>query len=27
VPLDEAPDAYEMLQKNRDGAVKVLVWP
>src|SRR5947209_784263 len=27
VPLDEAPDAYEMFQKKRDGAVKVLVRP
>src|SRR3954447_13777320 len=27
VPLDDAPDAYEMFQKKRDGAVKVLLKP
>ncbi|ATW51159.1 zinc-dependent alcohol dehydrogenase [Streptomyces xantholiticus] len=27
VPLSEAPDAYEMFQKKRDGAVKVLFRP
>jgi threonine dehydrogenase-like Zn-dependent dehydrogenase len=27
VPLDEAPQAYEMFQKKRDGAVKVLLRP
>ena len=27
VPLDEAPAAYEMFQKKRDGAVKVLLRP
>jgi hypothetical protein len=27
VPLDEAPDAYEMFQKKEDGAVKVLLKP
>jgi threonine dehydrogenase-like Zn-dependent dehydrogenase len=27
VPLDEAPDAYDMFQKKRDGAVKVLLEP
>ncbi|MCM2517675.1 glutathione-dependent formaldehyde dehydrogenase [Streptomyces griseoincarnatus] len=27
VPLDEAPEAYEMFQKKRDGAVKVLMKP
>ncbi|WP_439812960.1 zinc-dependent alcohol dehydrogenase [Streptomyces sp. P9-2] len=27
VPLDEAPEAYDMFQKKRDGAVKVLIKP
>ncbi len=27
VPLSEAPDAYEMFQKKRDGAVKVVFQP
>jgi threonine dehydrogenase-like Zn-dependent dehydrogenase len=27
VPLDEAPDAYEMFQKKEDGAIKVLFKP
>src|SRR3954453_12788372 len=27
LPLDEAPGAYEMFQKKRDGAVKVLLTP
>ncbi|MEU9145008.1 alcohol dehydrogenase catalytic domain-containing protein [Streptomyces sp. NPDC048349] len=27
LPLEEAPDAYEMFQKKRDGAVKVLFTP
>ncbi len=27
VPLEQAPDAYEMFQKKRDGAVKVLFTP
>jgi threonine dehydrogenase-like Zn-dependent dehydrogenase len=27
LPLTEAPDAYEMFQKKRDGAVKVLLRP
>jgi threonine dehydrogenase-like Zn-dependent dehydrogenase len=27
VPLAEAPQAYEMFQKKRDGAVKVLFTP
>src|SRR3954454_12644898 len=27
LPLDEAPGAYEMFQKKRDGAVKVLLKP
>ncbi|HLL68663.1 MAG TPA: zinc-dependent alcohol dehydrogenase [Micromonosporaceae bacterium] len=27
VPLDEAPDAYEMFQKKQDGAVKILLKP
>lgn len=27
IPLDEAPEAYEMFQDKRDGAVKVLVKP
>ena len=27
VPLDEAPQAYEMFQKKEDGAVKVLLRP
>ena len=27
LPLDEAPGAYEMFQKKRDGAVKVLLAP
>ncbi|MET8896134.1 zinc-dependent alcohol dehydrogenase [Streptomyces albogriseolus] len=27
VPLDQAPEAYDMFQKKRDGAVKVLIKP
>ena len=27
LPLDQAPGAYEMFQKKRDGAVKVLLTP
>jgi hypothetical protein len=27
VPLDQAPEAYEMFQKKQDGAVKVLLKP
>ncbi|MFE5560617.1 zinc-dependent alcohol dehydrogenase [Streptomyces sp. NPDC056544] len=27
IPLEEAPDAYEMFQKKQDGAVKVLFTP
>jgi threonine dehydrogenase-like Zn-dependent dehydrogenase len=27
VPLDEAPDAYEMFQKKQDGAIKVVFRP
>lgn len=27
VPLDQAPQAYEMFQEQRDGAVKVLFQP
>jgi threonine dehydrogenase-like Zn-dependent dehydrogenase len=27
LPLDRAPEAYEMFQKKRDGAVKVLLKP
>ena len=27
LPLDEAPEAYEMFQKKQDGAVKVLLKP
>ena len=27
VPLDEAPDAYEMFQKKQDGAIKVVFKP
>ena len=27
MPLDQAPDAYEMFQEKRDGAVKVLLKP
>ena len=27
LPLEEAPGAYEMFQKKRDGAVKVLLAP
>ncbi|WP_131741727.1 zinc-dependent alcohol dehydrogenase [Actinomadura roseirufa] len=27
VPLEKAPEAYEMFQKKRDGAIKVLVQP
>jgi threonine dehydrogenase-like Zn-dependent dehydrogenase len=27
VPLDQAPEAYEMFQKKEDGAVKVLLRP
>src|SRR3954447_19144923 len=27
LPLDQAPEAYEMFQKKRDGAVKVLLTP
>jgi threonine dehydrogenase-like Zn-dependent dehydrogenase len=27
LPLEQGPDAYEMFQKKRDGAVKVLLKP
>jgi threonine dehydrogenase-like Zn-dependent dehydrogenase len=27
LPLDEGPQAYEMFQKKKDGAVKVLLQP
>jgi threonine dehydrogenase-like Zn-dependent dehydrogenase len=27
VPLAEAPEAYDMFQKKRDGAVKVVINP
>jgi threonine dehydrogenase-like Zn-dependent dehydrogenase len=27
LPLSQAPDAYDMFQKKRDGAVKVLLRP
>ena len=27
LPLDEAPQAYEIFQKKEDGAVKVLLKP
>ena len=27
LPLDDAPEAYEMFQKKRDGAIKVLMHP
>ena len=27
VPLSQAPDAYDMFQKKRDGAIKVLLTP
>jgi threonine dehydrogenase-like Zn-dependent dehydrogenase len=27
VPIDSAPDAYEMFQKKEDGAIKVLIQP
>jgi threonine dehydrogenase-like Zn-dependent dehydrogenase len=27
LPLDQGPDAYEMFQAKRDGAVKVLLQP
>jgi threonine dehydrogenase-like Zn-dependent dehydrogenase len=27
LPLDEAPRAYEMFQKKRDGAIKVVLQP
>jgi len=27
LPLEEAPEAYEMFQKKRDGAVKVVFQP
>jgi len=27
VPLEDGPDAYEMFQKKRDGAIKVLLQP
>jgi threonine dehydrogenase-like Zn-dependent dehydrogenase len=27
LPLDEAPHAYEIFQKKRDGAVKVVLKP
>lgn len=27
LPLEQAPDAYEMFQKKQDGAVKVLFTP
>ena len=27
LPLDEAPQAYEMFQKKQDGAIKILLKP
>jgi threonine dehydrogenase-like Zn-dependent dehydrogenase len=27
LPLDQAPEAYDMFQKKRDGAVKILLQP
>lgn len=27
LPLSQAPEAYEMFQKKRDGAIKVLLLP
>lgn len=27
LPLEQAPDAYEMFQKKQDGAVKILFNP
>ena len=27
LPLDKAPDAYEMFQKKQDGAIKVVLEP
>jgi threonine dehydrogenase-like Zn-dependent dehydrogenase len=27
LPLDQAPEGYDMCQKKRDGAVKVLLKP
>jgi len=27
LPLDQAPQAYEMFQKKQDGAVKILLQP
>jgi threonine dehydrogenase-like Zn-dependent dehydrogenase len=27
VPLEQAPEAYDMFQKKRDGAVKVVFQP
>ena len=27
LPLDQAPQAYEMFQRKQDGAVKVLLRP
>ena len=27
LPLDEAPEAYEMFQKKEDGAIKVVLQP
>jgi threonine dehydrogenase-like Zn-dependent dehydrogenase len=27
LPLDEAPDAYEIFQKKEDGAVKIILNP
>jgi threonine dehydrogenase-like Zn-dependent dehydrogenase len=27
LPLDQAPEAYEMFQKKRDGAIKILLKP
>ncbi|WP_225808463.1 hypothetical protein [Streptomyces spinosus] len=27
LPLTKAPHAYEMFRRERDGAVKILIWP
>ena len=27
LPLDQAPQAYEMFQKKQDGAIKILLQP
>ena len=27
IPIDGAPDAYEMFQKKKDGATKVVIEP